>query len=1175
VIAAIAGSAGISKTALAVHWAHRNVERFPDGQLYVNLRGYDPDGPAMTTAEALRGFLAALGVPPQRVPARVEAQAGLYRSLLAGREVLVVLDNARGAEQVRPLLLGTRGCLAVVTSRTQLSGLVAVDGAGPLNLDLLSTEDARELLAGRLGAARVAAEPVAQQIIDRCARLPLALAIVAARGATHPGFSLAALAEELAGDPTGLDAFSSEDTAVDVRAVFSWSYRQLSPAEARLFRLLGLHPGPDATAPAAASLAGLPLPEVRALLGALARAHLITEHMPGRYTQHDLLRHYAAELATRHDDSRFAVHRVLDHYLETAHAAATLIEPHGMPWEPVVRLPGVEPERLSTQQEALAWYAAERAVLLGCLRTAAAHGLDTHVWRIAAAAADFFDRQGHWHDWASSAQAALEAAIRLGDKAAQAHAHRNQARALAWLGDEREADVHLRYALDLYRALGDAAGRAHVHRTMCWLLGRQGAHDAALDHAEEALALYRVAGDRLGQGLGLNALGWQCAKVGDYWRASAASSLALELFTELADYNGAAHAFGQPGLRAPPAGRPARVERLLPAGARAVPADRGPVLRGRHADPPGGHAADRGGQRRRRNPVAAGGGNPRHAQPPGRRPGPRPAAGQVPAPEPAPALRAGARGAGGVHLRHDAHPGRAARGRAAGDREDLPGQGQGEVRPGGPAGADQARARRPGPGRSAAPRVPLSWDMISRSPPPYRLDSPAKPGRPREGSRRVPLEQENGSTPAETPLARRRVLRAAAIGAAATTAAFAGRAIGAAPAASADADESGQVTLGAVLLSFASAPLNARGSVTWTVTKQRTDTFRMNSSVLVGTNFSSDFSVKGQFVSVSGSSGISQAGSTQVTNALTVRSSQAWSISTFASSPDGYNTVDDTTFFLILQPVMGLTGNPVGGFRYKFLDGGIKSARRVAELRDPAFRASIGAATADAILAQYPLLQNVSGRALGLAKPRYKLKDQINPTLNPLAFDRTISTGSSFSEQKTSQLTVTITRSVGFTSPLGTQAFTAGAMVQITSTSVQEIDTTKIISTSGQLTGDRDHVNFIYVDRVFKTILITDEGPRSQFRPVLSGVVTDQFGGPVSGAIVSLVDSDGVYRTAVADSAGSYTIVRETLLSPGTYTVVCAGIQQFVNVGSSGTGSTSYSGVNPSSARLPTMPVVE
>lgn len=305
-----------------------------------------------------------------------------------------------------------------------------------------------------------------------------------------------------------------------------------------------------------------------------------------------------------------------------------------------------------------------------------------------------------------------------------------------------------------------------------------------------------------------------------------------------------------------------------------------------------------------------------------------------------------------------------------------------------------------------------------------------------------------------------------------------------------------------------------------------------------------------------------------------MKSSQSWSISTVATAADGYNTVDDTTFFLILQPVTNITGNPTNGFRYKFLDAGIKSARRVAELRDPAFRASIGSATADAILAQYPLLQNVSGRALGLAKPRFKLKDQINPTLNPLAFDRTIATGSSFSESKTSQLTITITRSQGFTIGPIMQAFAAGGMLQITSTSVQETDSTRIISTSGQLTGERDHVNFIYVDRVFKTILITDEGPRSQFRPVLSGVVTDEFGSPVSGAVVSLVDGD-VYRTAQADSSGSYTIVRETLLSPGTYTVVCAGINRAVSVGSSGTGSVSYSGVNATSARLPTMPILE
>ena len=214
----LSGTAGVGKTALAVHWAHRVADRFPDGQLYVNLRGFDPTGAVVTPAEAVRGFLDALGVPPERIPADLPAQVGLYRSLLAGRRMLVVLDNARDAEQVRPLLPGSPAAWSLVTSRNQLAGLVAAEGAQPLTLDLLTAAEARQLLARRLGADRVAAEPEAvDEIIERCARLPLALAVVAARAAAHPTFPLATLAAELREAPRPLDAFDGGD-AGDRRA---------------------------------------------------------------------------------------------------------------------------------------------------------------------------------------------------------------------------------------------------------------------------------------------------------------------------------------------------------------------------------------------------------------------------------------------------------------------------------------------------------------------------------------------------------------------------------------------------------------------------------------------------------------------------------------------------------------------------------------------------------------------------------------------------------------------------------------------------------------------------------------------------------------------------------------------------------------------------------------------
>src|SRR5215469_7699560 len=371
VISAVSGTAGVGKTALAVHWAHRVAGQFPDGQLYVNLRGFDPGGAALDPGQALHGFLDAFGVPATRIPDDLAGRSGLFRSVLAGKRVLVVLDNARSAEQVRPLLPGSPGCLAIVTSRDQLTGLVATEGASLLVVDLLTAADARDLLARRLGPDRVAAEPeAAERIITACARLPLALTIAAARAATSPRFRLAAIAAELRGASSALDPFDGDDRATDVRAVFSWSYRALTAPAARMFRLLGLHPGPDIAAAAAASLAAIPMAQARPLLAELTRAHLLTEHQPGRYASHDLLRAYAGELARAHDDQAAqdaAVSRVLDHYLHSTCQASTLMEPfHPIMVSPPQ--PGVIAGELATAEDAMAWFTSEQATLLAAVR---------------------------------------------------------------------------------------------------------------------------------------------------------------------------------------------------------------------------------------------------------------------------------------------------------------------------------------------------------------------------------------------------------------------------------------------------------------------------------------------------------------------------------------------------------------------------------------------------------------------------------------------------------------------------------------------------------------------------------------------------------------------------------------------------------------------------------------
>nr|WP_275402381.1 AfsR/SARP family transcriptional regulator [Streptomyces sp. SID13031] len=540
-IAVLSGTAGVGKTALAVHWAHQARDRFPDGQIYLNLRGFDPGGTPVSPAEAVRTMLDAFAVKPERIPAGLEAQVGLYRSLVAGRKALILLDNAADADQIRPLLPGAQGCRVVVTSRNQLSGLVTADGAQPVTLDILSISEARALLAHRLGADRVSAEPAAvDEIIKHCARLPLALAIVAARAATYPEFSLEVLASELR---AGLDEFAGADRATDVRAVFSWSYLRLSPDAARLFRLLGLHLGPDIGLRAVVSLAAEPLRQVRRLLGELCAAHLLTEHAPGRYTFHDLLRAYAAELALadhpepeRHDVLR----RMLDHYVHTAYQADSLLntrrddDPTVLP--PVS--PGVVPESLTSYDEGLWWFTTEQYVLLSIVRAASAPEAD--LWQLVWTMTRFLAYRGLWQESLEALGAAVAAAERLGDEARLAFAHRYLGCAQIRLGLYDDARLNLQAALDRYLVSGDTVGAAHTHRHFAWMLERMAAHAEALEHAELALALFQSADHRAGQARSLNAVGWFHALLGNYADALRNCELALELQASLADQFGQA-----------------------------------------------------------------------------------------------------------------------------------------------------------------------------------------------------------------------------------------------------------------------------------------------------------------------------------------------------------------------------------------------------------------------------------------------------------------------------------------------------------------------------------------------------------------------------------------------------------------------------------------------------------
>ena len=426
-IVVISGTAGTGKTALAIRFGHQVAKRFPGGQLYVNLRGLDPSTPPMEPSEALRFFLDALGVPPHRIPPGTEARAALFRSLLDHRQMLIVLDNARNVAQVRPLLPGAPGSLVVVTSRNELTGLVAAEGAVPLTLDVLGDAEAYEMLARRLGQDRVAAEPAAaDEIIAACARLPLALGIAVGRAAGRPKRPLTELAAELHDARGRLDALEADDAVTNVRAVLSWSYDQLSEPAARMFRLLGVHPGPDISLSAAASLAGMPRADAGAALRELTRTHMVAEYLPARFTFHDLLRAYAADQAERHDpepERRAAAHRVLDHYLHTAMAASNRFSPFRSALQLAGPQPGVLPADLTDKDQAMAWFDAEAPVLLALIAYADANEFDTHAWQIPWTLGPFFNRRGRWQDYTSTQQTALAAATRLGDTLALAHAH--------------------------------------------------------------------------------------------------------------------------------------------------------------------------------------------------------------------------------------------------------------------------------------------------------------------------------------------------------------------------------------------------------------------------------------------------------------------------------------------------------------------------------------------------------------------------------------------------------------------------------------------------------------------------------------------------------------------------------------------------------------------------------
>jgi tetratricopeptide (TPR) repeat protein len=537
VISALAGTAGVGKTALAVQWAHEVEKQFPDGQLYVNLRGYDPNEP-VAAADALASFLRALGVPGQQIPDGEEERARLYRSRLAGRRVLVLLDNARDGEQVRALLPGHPGCVAVVTSRDALAGLVAVDGARRLDLDVLPPADAIGLLRSLIGS-RADAEPEAiTRMAGLCAQLPLALRIGAEQAVARPAVPLAKIVAELAADRLeGLDA--GEDRA-DVRAVFSWSVRQLPDDEAGAFALIGLHPGADLDAHAAAALTGTSPAQARRVLGRLHRASLVQAAGPGRYGMHDLLRAFAREQAAgEQQDARDtngrcgrALNRLFDYYLAATATAMSIAFPAEAHRRPRVSPMAASVPAMPAEADARAWLEAERPNLVAVVAHCAGHGWPEHAADLAETLFRYLMTGSHLPEADTIYAHALHAARRSGDLPAEASALNGLGSIAMMKGHFRDAAGHYQVALERYRRCGDRAGQARVLYNLGGSEHQLHNHRAAADYYQQAIAAYNDAGDRLGAAFALCTLSAAETQLGLYDQASTHLQLALPVLRD-------------------------------------------------------------------------------------------------------------------------------------------------------------------------------------------------------------------------------------------------------------------------------------------------------------------------------------------------------------------------------------------------------------------------------------------------------------------------------------------------------------------------------------------------------------------------------------------------------------------------------------------------------------------
>lgn len=532
-VALLSGTAGVGKSALAVRWAHRVRDAFPDGQLYVNLRGYDAEQP-VAVEDALAGFLTTLGVRGPEIPPGLDERAGRFRSELTGRRMLVLLDNASSVDQVRPLLPGTGSCLVLITSRDSLPGMVAVHGAERVNLGLLPLPDALALLR-RLIGVRVDQEPAAAAALaGACARLPLALRIAAELAADRADVPLADLVAEL-GDHRGrLDLLDAGgDPRAEVRAVFSWSYRNLPSAAARVFRLLGLHPGETAHVDAIAALTGTDPVEARRLLGVLVRASLVQAGRGGRYGMHDLLRAYAAELAAGHDpepDRRAALTRLFDSYLAAATAAMSTLYPDAG-------------AATGDPEAARAWIEAERPNLAAICAYGTAHGFYRHTVDLAETLFHHLDAGGPAAEAVAVTTSAVAAAQAAGDRGARARALSHLGRLHRRQGRPHEAATAYHQALALHAELGERAAEATVLRNLGSVDWLRGDYRQAADHYRRARILFGELGDDAGRADALVRLGLIDARLAEPARAAERFGSAWDLYTKINDQFSSAYVF--------------------------------------------------------------------------------------------------------------------------------------------------------------------------------------------------------------------------------------------------------------------------------------------------------------------------------------------------------------------------------------------------------------------------------------------------------------------------------------------------------------------------------------------------------------------------------------------------------------------------------------------------------